>query len=137
MFQNQSTQRPSAELEFNFKKEIESASQSSESSGCEAPRRRKKSVPVKQRSANGRSVKRQLVDDIPVVDGDSVSDADDPDMVFGRHVANELKLISNHKAKQFAKLQIHSILFNAQFGLTSVPSDVIGALTSTPSTQSQ
>ena len=56
-------------------------------------------------------------------------DAEDPDVVFGRHVANELKLITDMRSKQFAKLQIHSILFNAQFGLTTIPNDVINALT--------
>jgi len=56
-------------------------------------------------------------------------DGDDPDVVFGRHVAHELKLVTDMKSKQFAKLQIHSILFNAQFGLTTVPNDVINALT--------
>jgi hypothetical protein len=58
----------------------------------------------------------------------SVGDSDDPDMVFGRHVANELKLITDLRSKQFAKLQIHSILFNAQFGLACVPNDIINSL---------
>jgi len=49
------------------------------------------------------------------------STRDDPDATFGLHVANELRLITSLKAKQFAKLQISNILFNAQFGLLSVP----------------
>lgn len=49
---------------------------------------------------------------------------EDPDELFGRHVANELRLIKNIKAKQFAKLQIHNILFNAQFGLAAIPQDI-------------
>lgn len=49
---------------------------------------------------------------------------EDPDELFGRHVANELRLIKNIKAKQFAKLQIHNILFNAQFGLATIPQDI-------------
>ena len=48
----------------------------------------------------------------------------DPDVTFGRHITNELKLIRDLRARQFAKLQIHSILFNAQFGLMDVPHDV-------------
>lgn len=52
------------------------------------------------------------------------SHLEDPDELFGRHVANELRLIKNIKAKQFAKLQIHNILFNAQFGLAAIPQDI-------------
>jgi len=47
---------------------------------------------------------------------------------FGQFVASKLKLIDNVRAKQFAKLQIHSILFNAQFDVTSTPPDVIRSL---------
>lgn len=49
---------------------------------------------------------------------------DDPDTMFGRYVANELRLIKDLKSKQFAKLQIHNILFNAQFGLAAVPNEI-------------
>jgi len=47
---------------------------------------------------------------------------------FGQFVARELKLIDNVRAKQFAKLQIHSILFNAQFDVVSAPPNVIRSL---------
>ncbi|XP_035269039.1 uncharacterized protein LOC118225110 [Anguilla anguilla] len=43
----------------------------------------------------------------------------DVDDVFGRHVANELRLVGDLRAKQYAKLQIQNILFQAQFGLSS------------------
>lgn len=49
---------------------------------------------------------------------------EDPDTIFGRYVANELRLIKDLKSKQFAKLQIHNILFNAQFGLSAVPNEI-------------
>ncbi|KAJ8279993.1 hypothetical protein COCON_G00070590 [Conger conger] len=42
--------------------------------------------------------------------------AEDVDDVFGRHVANELRLVGDLRAKQYAKLQIQNILFQAQFG---------------------
>ncbi|KAG5849794.1 hypothetical protein ANANG_G00075490 [Anguilla anguilla] len=44
---------------------------------------------------------------------------EDVDGVFGRHVANELRLVGDLRAKQYAKLQIQNILFQAQFGLSS------------------
>jgi len=47
---------------------------------------------------------------------------------FGQFVARELKMIHNVRAKQFAKLQIHSILFNAQFDIMSTPPDVIHSM---------
>ncbi|XP_015209574.2 uncharacterized protein [Lepisosteus oculatus] len=46
---------------------------------------------------------------------------DDEDDIFGKHVANELRLVGNLRAKQFAKLQIQNILFEAQFGLSQPP----------------
>ncbi|XP_039609702.1 uncharacterized protein LOC120529710 [Polypterus senegalus] len=46
---------------------------------------------------------------------------DDEDDIFGKHVANELRLIGNLRAKQFAKLQIQNILFEAQFGYSQPP----------------
>lgn len=60
----------------------------------------------------------------PGVSNAYASHLEDPDELFGRHVANELRLIKNIKAKQFAKLQIHNILFNAQFGLAAIPQDI-------------
>jgi len=56
------------------------------------------------------------------------SDDMDADEVFGRHVANELKLIPGMKEKQFAKLQINNILFNAQFGLVKLPEHILQSL---------
>lgn len=56
---------------------------------------------------------------------------------FGQFVARGLKSIDNIRAKQFAKLQIHSILFNAQFDVMPTPPDVIHSLgTSHQSTNS-
>ena len=52
----------------------------------------------------------------------AVLDSDDD---FGEFVARELKLIDSVRAKQFAKLQIHSILFNVQFDIVSAPREVI------------
>ncbi|KAG9333042.1 hypothetical protein JZ751_013919 [Albula glossodonta] len=49
---------------------------------------------------------------------------EDTDDVFGRHVANELRLVSDLRAKQYAKLQIQNILFEAQFGLSQPPHPV-------------
>ncbi|XP_033855219.3 uncharacterized protein LOC117399894 [Acipenser ruthenus] len=46
---------------------------------------------------------------------------DDEEDIFGKHVANELRLVSNLRAKQFAKLQIQNILFEAQFGYSEPP----------------
>ncbi|KAJ8278212.1 hypothetical protein GJAV_G00085130 [Gymnothorax javanicus] len=46
---------------------------------------------------------------------------EDVDDVFGRHVANELRLVGDLRAKQYAKLQIQNILFQAQFGLPREP----------------
>ncbi|KAJ8377041.1 hypothetical protein SKAU_G00076210 [Synaphobranchus kaupii] len=46
---------------------------------------------------------------------------EDVDDVFGRHVANELRLVGDLRAKQYAKLQIQNILFQAQFGLSQAP----------------
>lgn len=62
---------------------------------------------------------------------------DDPDMAFGRMIANELKMIRDEKRRQFAKLQIHSILFNAQFGLTCMPNDTMTSLTLKNGTRSK
>jgi len=55
---------------------------------------------------------------------------------FGLFVARKLKLIENVRDKQFAKLQIHSILFNAQFDIMSTPPDVIHSLNLVTSHQS-
>jgi len=52
----------------------------------------------------------------------------DADEIFGRHVANELKLIRGIREKQFAKLQINNILFNAQFGLVKLPDHILQSL---------
>jgi len=52
----------------------------------------------------------------------------DADEIFGRHVANELKLIRGMREKQFAKLQINNILFNAQFGLVKLPEHILQSL---------
>lgn len=41
---------------------------------------------------------------------------EDPDDTFGKHVANELRNILDPRAKQFAKLKIQNILFEAQWG---------------------
>lgn len=46
---------------------------------------------------------------------------EDVDDVFGRHVANELRLVGDLRAKQYAKLQIQNVLFQAQFGLSHAP----------------
>ncbi|XP_066572258.1 uncharacterized protein LOC136761387 [Amia ocellicauda] len=46
---------------------------------------------------------------------------EDEDDVFGKHVANELRLVGDLRSKQFAKLQIQNILFEAQFGLSQLP----------------
>lgn len=56
------------------------------------------------------------------------SDDMDADEIFGRHVANELKLIRGMREKQFAKLQINNILFNAQFGLVKLPENILQSL---------
>lgn len=60
-----------------------------------------------------------------LITNDSAVESDDD---FGQFVARELKLIKSVRAKQFAKLQIHSILFNAQFDVVSTPPDVIRSL---------
>jgi len=56
------------------------------------------------------------------------SDDMDADEIFGRHVANELKLIRGMRERQFAKLQINNILFNAQFGLVKLPENILQSL---------
>jgi len=61
----------------------------------------------------------------PTTDNSAIVESDDD---FGQFVARELKLIKSVRAKQFAKLQIHSILFNAQFDVVSTPPDVIRSL---------
>ena len=60
--------------------------------------------------------------------GNVAADDMDADEIFGRHVANELKLISGMREKQFAKLQINNILFNAQFGLVKLPEHILQSL---------
>jgi len=60
--------------------------------------------------------------------GNGTADDMDADEIFGRHVANELKLISGMREKQFAKLQINNILFNAQFGLVKLPQHILQSL---------
>jgi len=60
--------------------------------------------------------------------GNGTADDMDADEIFGRHVANELKLISGMREKQFAKLQINNILFNAQFGLVKLPEHILQSL---------
>ena len=60
--------------------------------------------------------------------GNGTSDDMDADEIFGRHVANELKLIRGMREKQFAKLQINNILFNAQFGLVKLPEHILKSL---------
>jgi len=60
--------------------------------------------------------------------GSGTVDDMDADEIFGRHVANELKLISGMREKQFAKLQINNILFNAQFGLVKLPEHILQSL---------
>jgi len=57
-----------------------------------------------------------------------ISDDMDADEVFGRHVANELRLIHGMREKQFAKLQINNVLFNAQFGLVKLPPHILQSL---------
>ena len=42
-----------------------------------------------------------------------VEDADD---VFGRHIAHELRNITDPKAKQLAKVKIQNVLYEVQFG---------------------
>jgi len=68
--------------------------------------------------------------------GNGVSDEMDPDEIFGRHVANELKLIHGIREKQFAKLQINNILFNAQFGLVKLPEHILQSLSEMDQQQS-
>jgi len=60
--------------------------------------------------------------------GNGSADDMDADEIFGRHVANELKLIRGMREKQFAKLQINNILFNAQFGLVKLPDHILQSL---------
>lgn len=60
--------------------------------------------------------------------GNGTADEMDADEIFGRHVANELKLIQGMREKQFAKLQINNILFNAQFGLVKLPEHILQSL---------
>jgi len=68
--------------------------------------------------------------------GSGASDDMDADEIFGRHVANELKLISGMREKQFAKLQINNILFNAQFGLVKLPEHILQSLSEMDQEQS-
>jgi len=68
--------------------------------------------------------------------GNGASDDMDADEIFGRHVANELKLISGMREKQFAKLQINNILFNAQFGLVKLPEHILQSLSEMDQEQS-
>ena len=41
---------------------------------------------------------------------------EDADDVFGRHIAHELRSITDPRAKQLAKVQIQNVLYEVQFG---------------------
>ena len=41
--------------------------------------------------------------------------SDDPDDVFGKYIANELRLIKDFRVKQFVKHKIQNIIFESQF----------------------
>jgi len=91
-----------------------------ETSACSAQtqKRRKRSsvssLPCKTRRRDNTSyLPRSLAND-----NSAILQSDDD---FGQYIARELKLIDSVRTKQFAKLQIHSILFNAQFNITSSP----------------
>jgi len=97
-----------------------------EASGCSAQtrRRRKRSIITsEQHKIRRKDDPCHLSCSLANINSTILESDDD----FGQFIARELKLIDNVRAKQFAKLQIHSILFNAQFDVSSPP-DVMRAL---------
>ncbi|XP_072018759.1 uncharacterized protein [Amphiura filiformis] len=116
--QNQSNNEETHEEDFvdtgldDHEEATETASppskRSSKNSNNELDRRRKK-VKTKEGElldlASG-LLRRQAVDR-------KEEDADD---VFGRHIAHELRNITDPRAKQLAKVQIQNILYEVQFG---------------------
>ena len=49
---------------------------------------------------------------------------EDDEDIFGKHVANELRLITDMRSKQLTKLKIQSILFEAQFGTPNIQTPI-------------
>ncbi len=45
----------------------------------------------------------------------------DADEIFGRHVAASLRNISDHRCKEFLKVKIQEVIFQAQFGVFPIP----------------
>lgn len=46
----------------------------------------------------------------------------DPDVLFGENIGLSLQKVSNQRCKEYAKVKIQEILFQAQFGDLSIPS---------------
>jgi len=119
------------------------ASESSTDSSMLVPHQHSTSSPV--RRARGRPAKRlkhsaksAKAANSALSGGSSGGNSDemDADEIFGRHVANELKLIRGMREKQFAKLQINNVLFNAQFGLVKLPEHILQSLSEMDQQQS-
>jgi len=93
-------------------------------SSAQVRRGRKRSSTTSEHCKTRRRNSSQLSHSLASSDSAILESDDD----FGQYVARELKMIDNVRARQFAKLQIHSILFNSQFDVTSIPPDVIHSL---------
>jgi len=91
-----------------------------EISGCSSQtRKRRKSSSVSSLHCKAR--RKDSASHLPhslASDNSTILKSDDD---FGQYIAGELKRIDSVRTKQFAKLQIHSVLFNAQFNITSIP----------------
>ena len=103
-------------------------SESSTDSSTLVPRKHSSSSQVNRAAKRLKHMPRSTTNSAGSGSSNGPSDDMDADEIFGRHVANELKLIRGIREKQFAKLQINNILFNAQFGLVKLPDHILQSL---------
>jgi len=103
-------------------------SESSTDSSLLVPRKHSSSSQMNRAAKRPKHVQRSTANSAGSATTNGPSDDMDADEIFGRHVANELKLIRGMREKQFAKLQINNILFNAQFGLVKLPDHILQSL---------
>ena len=62
-----------------------------------------------------------LLDQAMAVFQGKKSKTDDAEDLFSKHVASGLRAVTDLRNREYAKVKIQEILFNAQFGLLGIP----------------
>lgn len=87
---------------------------------AEPPRSTKRPLPKKKKQEN-KSKEDCLLDQAASVLWSRQNKVVDSEEVFGQNVAHSLRAIPDKRAREYAKVKIQEILFQAQFGMLGLP----------------